>query len=67
VRGAQEVRVGLARQADVVGVATATGQKALILDAANRLTDAKLCHLNALPNTLKPLIKGGGVRLGKVR
>ena len=34
--------MGLAGQADVVGVAAGAGKQALILDAADRLTDSEL-------------------------
>src|SRR6266700_6063096 len=49
MRRAQHHRMGLARPDDVVEVMAAPGQKAPVLDAANRLTDAELCHATSAP------------------
>ncbi len=49
VRRAQHVGVGLARQADIVGVTAVTGDEALILEAPDRLAHSKLSHATALP------------------
>src|SRR6266700_5822494 len=49
MRRAQHHRMGLARPDDVVEVMAAPGQETPILDAANRLTDAELCHATSAP------------------
>ncbi len=48
VRRAQEPRVGLARQVDVVGVAAAAGQEPFVLDPLDGGADAGLAHRSIL-------------------
>ena len=54
VRRAQHHRVRLARPDDVVEVVAPPGQKAPILDATDRLTDAELCD-DVLPRSATAL------------
>jgi hypothetical protein len=51
MRRAQHVGLGLAQTIDVVQVFSATGNKAPVLDAPDRLTDAKLLHGTSPPTS----------------
>src|SRR5436190_19494464 len=61
MRRAQHEGIALARAADVVEKIAATGDKAPILDAADRLTDAELLHV-----TSPPIPDDGARRIGSV-
>jgi hypothetical protein len=48
MRAADEDRMELARQPDIVHIAAAAGQETRVLHASNRLTEAEFSHASSL-------------------